>query len=291
MNETIIRQYAKKAVKDYTNEFYNFFFILLNNLIDIDIDKNLKLVFINYLMFERNIVFYKDEENELQIARISRCLTRDKNLLPLDIMVRTIDGTSTELLKEEYVLMYNPIPIDYLQLKIKEIANIERIIQFLRQLYKVPVIFQSKDSKALKAIKDFISKIFSYDEVCTVVNDGFESSKKIEKIDIRPEYITDKLLEENESLKEDILEILGIYKNTSGNRERVNETELIVSNSLTTVNKLGIENALHSLVEDINTLCKSTYTVELNINKIFSAFSKEDTTNQEDTADKGGEVK
>mgnify|MGYP003523858633 CR=1 FL=1 len=40
----------------------------------------------------------------------------------------------------------------------------------------------------------------------------------------------------SESLKEDILEILGIYKNTSSNRERVNEQELIIANSLTITN-------------------------------------------------------
>lgn len=276
MNDTIIRQYAKKVAKDYTDEFYNFIFILLNNLIEVNFDKNLKLVFINYLLFEKNIIFFENSEKDIQIGRISQCVTRDENLLPLDIKVNTINGTKYTLTKEEYVMMYNPIPIDYLHLKINEIANIEKIIEFLRQLYKVPIVFQSKDSKALKAIKDFISKIFSYNEVCTITNEGFDVSKKLETLEINIPYITDKLLDENESLKEDILEILGIYKNTSGNRERVNETELLVSNSLTTVNKLGIENSLQTLISEINTKFKTTYIIDLNINKIFGAFGKEE---------------
>lgn len=270
MTDTIIKQYGKRPNKEYIAEFYNYVFSTLNNLIDTDLEKNLKLVFISYLINENTIIFFKNKYDKLQIGRLSRVITRDENLLPIDLTARTFDGTMYNLIEGEYVIYYNPIPISYLKTKIEEISGIEKITNYLRKLYKVPVIFQSKDSKGLKAIKDFIKRIFTVDdEVCTITNDGIDLSKQINKIDLKIEYITDKLLDENESLKEDILEILGIYKNTSGNRERVNEKELIIANSLTTVNKLGLEDSLKILFNEIESVLGFKYNVNLNINKIF----------------------
>ena len=273
MTDTIIKQYGKRPNKEYIAEFYNYVFYTLNNLIDTDLEKNLKLVFISYLINENTIVFFKNKYDKLQIGRLSRVITRDENLLPIDLAARTFDGTMYNLIEGEYVIYYNPIPISYLRTKIEEISGIEKITNYLRKLYKVPVIFQSKDSKGLKAIKDFIKRIFSVDdEVCTITNDGIDLSKQINKIDLKIDYITDKLLDENESLKEDILEILGIYKNTSSNRERVNEQELIIANSLTTVNKLGLEDSLKILFNEIESVLGFKYSVDLNINKIFDAM-------------------
>ena len=273
MTDTIIKQYGKRPNKEYIAEFYNYVFSTLNNLIDTDLETNLKLVFISYLINENTIVFFKNKYDKLQIGRLSRVITRDENLLPIDLAARTFDGTMYNLIEGEYVIYYNPIPISYLRTKIEEISGIEKITNYLRKLYKVPVIFQSKDSKGLKAIKDFIKRIFSVDdEVCTITNDGIDLSKQINKIDLKIDYITDKLLDENESLKEDILEILGIYKNTSSNRERVNEQELIIANSLTTVNKLGLEDSLKILFNEIESVLGFKYSVDLNINKIFDAM-------------------
>ena len=273
MTDTIIKQYGKRPNKEYIAEFYNYVFSTLNNLIDTDLDKNLKLVFISYLINENTIIFFKNKNDKLQIGRLSRVITRDENLLPIDLAARTFDGTMYNLIEGEYVIYYNPIPISYLKTKIEEISGIEKITNYLRKLYKVPVIFQSKDSKGLKAIKDFIKRIFSVDdEVCTITNDGIDLSKQINKIDLKIDYITDKLLDENESLKEDILEILGIYKNTSSNRERVNEQELIIANSLTTVNKLGLEDSLKILFNEIESVLGFKYSVDLNINKIFDVM-------------------
>ena len=273
MTDTIIKQYGKRPNKEYIAEFYNYVFSTLNNLIDTDLEKNLKLVFISYLINENTIVFFKNKYDKLQIGRLSRVVTRDENLLPIDLTARTFDGTMYNLIEGEYVIYYNPIPISYLRTKIEEISGIEKITNYLRKLYKVPVIFQSKDSKGLKAIKDFIKRIFSVDdEVCTITNDGIDLSKQINKIDLKIDYITDKLLDENESLKEDILEILGIYKNTSSNRERVNEQELIIANSLTTVNKLGLEDSLKILFNEIESVLGFKYSVDLNINKIFDVM-------------------
>ena len=273
MTDTIIKQYGKRPNKEYIAEFYNYVFSTLNNLIDTDLEKNLKLVFISYLINENTIVFFKNKYDKLQIGRLSRVITRDENLLPIDLTARTFDGTTYNLIEGEYVIYYNPIPISYLRTKIEEISGIEKITNYLRKLYKVPVIFQSKDSKGLKAIKDFIKRIFTVDdEVCTVTNDGIDLSKQINKIDLKIDYITDKLLDENESLKEDILEILGIYKNTSSNRERVNEQELIIANSLTTVNKLGLEDSLKILFNEIESVLGFKYSVDLNINKIFDVM-------------------
>ena len=273
MTDTIIKQYGKRPNKEYIAEFYNYVFSTLNNLIDTDLDKNLKLVFISYLINENTIVFFKNKNDKLQIGRLSRVITRDENLLPIDLTARTFDGTMYNLIEGEYVIYYNPIPISFLRPKIEEISGIEKITNYLRKLYKVPVIFQSKDSKGLKAIKDFIKRIFSVDdEVCTITNDGIDLSKQINKIDLKIDYITDKLLDENESLKEDILEILGIYKNTSSNRERVNEQELIIANSLTTVNKLGLEDSLKILFNEIESVLGFKYSVDLNINKIFDVM-------------------
>ena len=273
MTDTIIKQYGKRPNKEYIAEFYNYVFSTLNNLIDTDLDKNLKLVFISYLINENTIIFFKNKNDKLQIGRLSRVITRDENLLPIDLTARTFDGTTYNLIEGEYVIYYNPIPISYLKTKIEEISGIEKITNYLRKLYKVPVIFQSKDSKGLKAIKDFIKRIFSVDdEVCTITNDGIDLSKQINKIDLKIDYITDKLLDENESLKEDILEILGIYKNTSSNRERVNEQELIIANSLTTVNKLGLEDSLKILFNEIESVLGFKYSVDLNINKIFDVM-------------------
>ena len=273
MTDTIIKQYGKRPNKEYIAEFYNYVFSTLNNLIDTDLEKNLKLVFISYLINENTIVFFKNKYDKLQIGRLSRVITRDENLLPIDLAARTFDGTMYNLIEGEYVIYYNPIPISYLRTKIEEISGIEKITNYLRKLYKVPVIFQSKDSKGLKAIKDFIKRIFSVDdEVCTITNDGIDLSKQINKIDLKIDYITDKLLDENESLKEDILEILGIYKNTSSNRERVNEKELIRANSLKTVNKLGLEDSLKILFNEIESVLGFKYSVDLNINKIFDAM-------------------
>ena len=273
MTDTIIKQYGKRPNKEYIAEFYNYVFSTLNNLIDTDLEKNLKLVFISYLINENTIVFFKNKYDKLQIGRLSRVITRDENLLPIDLAARTFDGTMYNLIEGEYVIYYNPIPISYLRTKIEEISGIEKITNYLRKLYKVPVIFQSKDSKGLKAIKDFIKRIFSVDdEVCTITNDGIDLSKQINKIDLKIDYITDKLLDENESLKEDILEILGIYKNTSSNRERVNEQELIIANSLKTVNKLGLEDSLKILFNEIESVLGFKYSVDLNINKIFDVM-------------------
>ena len=273
MTDTIIKQYGKRPNKEYIAEFYNYVFSTLNNLIDTDLEKNLKLVFISYLINENTIVFFKNKYDKLQIGRLSRVITRDENLLPIDLTAKTFDGTTYNLIEGEYVIYYNPIPINYLRTKIEEISGIEKITNYLRKLYKVPVIFQSKDSKGLKAIKDFIKRIFTVDdEVCTVTNDGIDLSKQINKIDLKIDYITDKLLDENESLKEDILEILGIYKNTSSNRERVNEKELIIANSLTTVNKLGLEDSLKILFNEIESVLGFKYSVDLNINKIFDVM-------------------
>ena len=273
MTDTIIKQYGKRPNKEYIAEFYNYVFSTLNNLIETDLEKNLKLVFISYLINENTIVFFKNKYDKLQIGRLSRVITRDENLLPIDLAARTFDGTMYNLIEGEYVIYYNPIPISYLRTKIEEISGIEKITNYLRKLYKVPVIFQSKDSKGLKAIKDFIKRIFSVDdEVCTITNDGIDLSKQINKIDLKIDYITDKLLDENESLKEDILEILGIYKNTSSNRERVNEQELIIANSLTTVNKLGLEDSLKILFNEIESVLGFKYSVDLNINKIFDVM-------------------
>ena len=273
MTDTIIKQYGKRPNKEYIAEFYNYVFSTLNNLIDTDLDKNLKLVFISYLINENTIIFFKNKYNKLQIGRLSRVITRDENLLPIDLTARTFDGTMYNLIEGEYVIYYNPIPISYLRTKIEEISGIEKITNYLRKLYKVPVIFQSKDAKGLRAIKDFIKRIFSVDdEVCTITNDGIDLSKQINKIDLKIDYITDKLLDENESLKEDILEILGIYKNTSSNRERVNEQELIIANSLTTVNKLGLEDSLKILFNEIESVLGFKYSVDLNINKIFDVM-------------------
>ena len=273
MTDTIIKQYGKRPNKEYIAEFYNYVFSTLNNLIDTDLEKNLKLVFISYLINENTIIFFKNKNDKLQIGRLSRVITRDENLLPIDLTARTFDGTMYNLIEGEYVIYYNPIPISYLRTKIEEISGIEKITNYLRKLYKVPVIFQSKDSKGLKAIKDFIKRIFSVDdEVCTITNDGIDLSKQINKIDLKIDYITDKLLDENESLKEDILEILGIYKNTSSNRERVNEQELIIANSLTTVNKLGLEDSLKILFNEIESVLGFKYSVDLNINKIFDVM-------------------
>ena len=273
MTDTIIKQYGKRPNKEYIAEFYNYVFSTLNNLIDTDLEKNLKLVFISYLINENTIIFFKNKNDKLQIGRLSRVITRDENLLPVDLTARTFDGTMYNLIEGEYVIYYNPIPISYLRTKIEEISGIEKITNYLRKLYKVPVIFQSKDAKGLRAIKDFIKRIFSVeDEVCTITNDGIDLSKQINKIDLKIDYITDKLLDENESLKEDILEILGIYKNTSSNRERVNEQELIIANSLTTVNKLGLEDSLKILFNEIESVLGFKYSVDLNINKIFDVM-------------------
>ena len=273
MTDTIIKQYGKRPNKEYIAEFYNYVFSTLNNLIDTDLDKNLKLVFISYLINENTIIFFKNKNDKLQIGRLSRVITRDENLLPIDLTARTFDGTTYNLIEGEYVIYYNPIPISYLRTKIEEISGIEKITNYLRKLYKVPVIFQSKDAKGLRSIKDFIKRIFSVDdEVCTITNDGIDLSKQINKIDLKIDYITDKLLDENESLKEDILEILGIYKNTSSNRERVNEQELIIANSLTTVNKLGLEDSLKILFNEIESVLGFKYSVDLNINKIFDVM-------------------
>ena len=273
MTDTIIKQYGKRPNKEYIAEFYNYVFTTLNNLIDTDLDKNLKLVFISYLINENTIIFFKNKNDKLQVGRLSRVITRDENLLPIDLTARTFDGTTYNLIEGEYVIYYNPIPISYLRTKIEEISGIEKITNYLRKLYKVPVIFQSKDAKGLRAIKDFIKRIFTVDdEVCTITNDGIDLSKQINKIDLKIEYITDKLLDENESLKEDILEILGIYKNTSSNRERVNEQELIIANSLTTVNKLGLEDSLKILFNEIESVLGFKYSVDLNINKIFEVM-------------------
>ena len=189
MTDTIIKQYGKRPNKEYIAEFYNYVFSTLNNLIDTDLEKNLKLVFISYLINENTIVFFRNKYGKLQIGRLSRVITRDENLLPIDLTARTFDGTMYNLIEGEYVIYYNPIPISYLKTKIEEISNIEKTTNYLRKLYKVPVIFQSKDAKGLRAIKDFIKRIFSVeDEVCTITNDGIDLSKQVQKLDLKINY-------------------------------------------------------------------------------------------------------
>ena len=273
--DTIIKQFSKECNINYIPQYYSYTYSILNNLIDTNMNKNLKFVFMNYLMFERVIIFFKDKENNLQIGRLAYCETRDENFMPIDITARTIDGTRYDLTLGNYVMLFNPIPVDYLNLKLEEMSNLEKTINYRRQLYKVPVIFKSKDTKVLRAVKDFIKRVFSTNEVCTITNgNNFDTANDLTKIDLNIDYITDKLLDENESIKEDILEIIGIYKNTSIKRERVNESELIINNSLTTVNKLGLEDALNSLFNDIREVLGFDNTISLNIDKIFDTMQK-----------------
>ena len=271
--DTIIKQFSKECNINYIPQYYSYTYSILNNLIDTNMNKNLKFVFMNYLMFKRVIIFFKDKENNLQIGRLAYCETRDENFMPIDITARTIDGTRYDLTLGNYVMLFNPIPVDYLNLKLEEMSNLEKTINYRRQLYKVPVIFKSKDTKVLRTVKDFIKRVFSTNEVCTITNgNNFDTANDLTKIDLNIDYITDKLLDENESIKEDILEIIGIYKNTSIKRERVNESELIINNSLTTVNKLGLEDALNSLFNDIREVLGFDNTISLNIDKIFDTM-------------------
>lgn len=272
--DTIIRQFSKECNINYIPQYYSYTYAILNNLISTNIDKNLKFVLMNYLMFERTIIFFKDKNDNLQVGRLAYCETRDENFMPIDLTARTIDGTRYDLTLGNYVILYNPIPVSYLNLKLEEMSNIEKVSIYRRKLYKVPMVFKSKDSKILRTIKDFISKVFSTDEVCTITNSGFDVANDLNKIDLNIDYITDKLMDESESIKEDILEILGIYKNTSIKRERVNESELIINNSLTTVNKLGLEDTLNDLFKDIREVLGFDYTFTLNINKIFDTMQK-----------------
>lgn len=273
--DTIIKQFSKDCNINFIPNFYTYTYTILNNLINTNIDKNLKFILMNYLMFERFIVFFKNKDDELQVGRLAYCETRDENFLPVDITARTINGTRYDLIKGEYVMLYNPIPVDYLNMKLKEMSELEKTIVYRRKLYKVPMVFKSKDSKILRSIKDFINRVFSTDEVCTITTNGFDPANDLNKIDLNIDYITDKLLDENESIKEDILEILGIYKNTSLKRERVNESELIINNSLTTVNKLGLEDQLNDLFKEIKEVLGFDYSVELNINKIFDTMKNQ----------------
>ena len=143
MNNTLIKQYAKPLVKEYVDEFYQFIYTILNNLIETDLPANSKLIFLNSLIFERAIVAFK-YDGEVTFGWYQRPITRDVNLLPIDISVRTLNGDIHNLIKGEYALVYNPIPVDYLRMKVTEISNIEKIINYVRKLYKVPFVFKSK---------------------------------------------------------------------------------------------------------------------------------------------------
>ena len=275
--QTIIRQFSKDIkISENLLEFYEMVFHILYSLIDTNMPINMKLMFVSHLLSVNGLLFYKNVKGDLVNGRVSRYLTYDSNRMPIDIAGITEDGVITNLIPSEYVLYYNPIPLNYLNLKIREISEIEKIIRYRRKLYKVPVIFKSKDAKILRSIKTFIRNIFDVDNICTVTPDKAFTLDQLEKIDLKIDYITDKLLDENESLKEDILEILGIYKNTSTQRERVNETELIINNSLTTVNKLGLEDTLKNLIRDVNEKFKTNYYINLNINKIFNETNRND---------------
>lgn len=267
--DSLIKQLMKKAPKDLGFEFFEYCFSIINNLIDTDIPKNRKLMLVDYLMNIKCLIFFKNEDNELVIGRYGRALTYDEDRLPIDVQARTLNGNSYSLLKGEYVMMYNPIPVAYLHLKLEEMAKNERVTNYRRDLYKVPMIFRGK-STAIASIKKFIENLFkNTNEVCTVVDDSALKDDQLKVLDVNVEYITDKLLDENESIKEDILEILGIYKNTSGNRERVNETELMVANSNTSVNKLGLEETLKNTFKEIKDVLGLDYKIDLNINKVF----------------------
>ena len=269
-SDTLIRQFMKKAPKDLSFEYYEYVFSIISNLIDTDLPKNKKFMFVNELMFERCIVAFNDDEGNFEIGNYSRALTRDRNLLPEEISIRTLNGDLFNRRVGDYVMMYNPIPVRYLGLKIEEMAKIEDITNYRRKLYKSPIVFKGSNASALESIKRFIANIFfNTDDVCTVVNKGTFNSDDLEKIDLNIEYITDKLLDESESIKEDILEILGIYKNTSGNRERVNETELIIANSNTSISKLGLEDSLKNFFSEISETLGHDYKFSLNIDKIF----------------------
>ena len=71
MTDTIIKQYGKRPNKEYIAEFYNYVFSTLNNLIDTDLEKNLKLVFISYLINENTIVFFKNKHDKLSSIMVT----------------------------------------------------------------------------------------------------------------------------------------------------------------------------------------------------------------------------
>lgn len=274
---TIIKQYLKAPkIKDNLLEFYEMVFSILYNLIDTNMPLNMKLIFVSNLLSVNSLLFYKNKKDELVCGRLSRVVTYDSNCMPIDIIGQTSDGEITSLIPSNYVLSYNPLPLSYLNMKITEIAEVEKTIRCLRKYYKSPVIFSASDSKNLRAIEQFLSNVFSTDKPCTIVQKGFNVEEALKTIELKTNYITDKLMDENESLKEDILECLGIYKNTSSNRERVNETELIINNSLTTVNKLGLEDTLSNLINDVNKKFGTDYYIKLNIDKVFDGMKGSD---------------
>jgi len=272
---TYLKNFLKiRGCKTYNSEFFSYFFTTINNLINSNMPDYLKIPFIDFLLFCKTIVFFKNDDDKLSIGTLSRVITSDDNFMPFDIQIRTLKGKVYNRTEGDYVLMYNTLPTDYLSMKIIEIAKVEKLITFLRNYYKMPVILTVDDSKAKSSIDDLIKKLFSDDEedlVITIqraVESGFKDSD-LKSIDLKINYITDKLLDENEALKEDILETLGIYKNTSSNRERVNESELMIANSHTTVNKLGFENNLKKTIDKVNEKYETEYNINLNINKVF----------------------
>ena len=170
-HDSLIKQLMKKAPRDLGFEFFEYCFSIINNLIDTDIPKNRKLILIDYLMNIKCLIFFKNEDNELVVGRYGRALTYDEDRLPIDVQARTLNGKSYNLLRGEYVMMYNPIPVTYLHLKLDEMSKIERVTNYRRNLYKIPIVFKGKPS-AIASIKKFIEKLFlNTDEICTVVDE------------------------------------------------------------------------------------------------------------------------
>jgi len=277
MKNTVINQFLTfNKIPMFHYEFYEFIFKVINNLIETNLNFKDKIMFINLLLFSQTVIVFKNNSGNIVFGSLAKVLTFNEYRMPKDITARTLNGDFTNLFENEYVMMYNPLPVNYLRLKIDEISKIEKVISYRRKLYKMPIVFLAESSKDILKINTALDKIFSIDEVVSIQNSGFNLKEKLIPIELNIEYITDKLLNENESLKEDILEVIGIYKNTSINRERVNESELIVNNSLTTVNKIGLYNQLNNFINEVNKMFNTNYEICLNIDKIFDDFrSKE----------------
>lgn len=255
----------------YTSREYEAIYQLVISMVKTNLSSRQDILFKSLLLSCPKIILAKGkkpgtDEDEIKVYRQLQIVTRDENRFPLDIVATTLNGDRIPLTYDEYVEVFNPIPVAQIEGYVKEISEIREVIKQLRKLYRIPAIVLAKDSKQAATINDLINKLTDSFGLAIAVQDYVGIEDKIKNLQINTPYITDKLLDEIISIRQTIREYLGIFKSAPAGRERVNTTELLMLNSDVNIIRLGME----EIFDDVERQCKEKLGLDLDIQLVMS---------------------
>lgn len=255
----------------YASKEYESIYQLVISMIKTNLSDRQDILFKSLLLSCPKIILAKGinegtGKEEIKVYRQFQIVTRDENRFPLDIIATTFNNDRIPLTYDEYVEVFNPIPISQIEGYVKEISEIREVIKQLRKLYRIPAIVLAKDGKQAATINDLINKLTDSFGLAIAVQDYVGLEDKIKDLQIQTPYITDKLLDEIVSIRQTIREYLGIFKSAPSGRERVNTTELLMLNSDVNIIRLGME----EVFDDVERQVKEKLDMDLDIQLVMS---------------------